>query len=548
MSRLQRILCLGAALPLLAAFAWTRLASWFPEPWSDRQMLGELVVRWDLPAWATVGQEHAHVLGRLIPLVLLNLPGMQISKLALMNAVLAIALGLLLAAPLAAAYRRARLPAAYAMAFSALLCATPALGSTWLYGERAALFVSPILFLVVLRCLQSEQPFGRSAAIAVVAAGIAPFFHGNGACLALALLPAFRQAARRHQSPHASAWQLLFLLVGVVAAASSIAPAGGIALGSQGVLGRLWEAPFEAALQLVNGLGQCLLDPLANTDVDATALGALALLMPCSILLRRPASADSQRLDAVSLSCLCYGLLVVLWQMEHLGLGADAATARALSIGSCLVFVGSLGLLTLRLPRTQFAVLVGAFGILLALDWQNGLEALRIARTTCEQAESRLLLPEDCVGERDETMLTVRSQSEFDQLMARHAVPRASPFQRESLQTAATSPADRMRGAIAECTPTLIHGSVRSSLFGDTPSAVVALSATGDGPFAPVGHAWPGFQEAGRNAAFTMQLQRPLTEGSRIRVVCISPRSGACRPIGPMLRMREGKVIKESGQ
>lgn len=544
MKRQQQILCAMAAAPLVAAFAWARLASRFPEPWGERQMQGEMVIHWDLPAWASVGQEPAHLLGRLIPVLLLHLPGIQISTLAIANALFAILFGALLIGPLIAAFRRTRVPAACAVLFAAMLATTPSLGATWLYGERAAMFVPPTLFLLCLRMLQSERPFAQSAITTIVIAGLAPFVHGNGCFLAWALLPAFREATRRLQPAQSAAWQLGLLLVGTVAAAASMTPAGGIALGSQGILGRLCDAPVEALVQLLSGLGQCLLDPIANTDVDAIVVGAIALLLPTALLLRRPARDELQHLDAANASCLLYGLLAALWPMERLGLGADTAGMRALSVGSCLVLTGGLGLLAIRLTRTQFALVIGATTMVLTLDWQTGLETLRVARTNCEQTESRLLLPEDCVGERDETMLTVRTKAEFDNLRMRGAVPSASPFQPESLQAAANANAERTRGALAECSPTLIHGSVRSSLFGDTPSIVVALTAAPGEAFAPASHAWPGFQEAGRNAAFNMQLPKPLTEGTRLRVVSINPRSGICRPIGPLLTVHDGKVIK----
>jgi hypothetical protein len=140
----------------------------------------------------------------------------------------------------------------------------------------------------------------------------------------------------------------------------------------------------------------------------------------------------------------------------------------------------------------------------------------------------------------------VRSEEEFQRLLARGVIPASSPFRRESLQAAACNPADRTRGALAECTPYLLQGSVRSSFYGDTPSIVVALSSMSDGPFEPVGFAWPTFLEADRNATFTMQLQKPFPEGARIRLVSINPRSGHCWSVGTQLRVRNGKVIKES--
>jgi hypothetical protein len=548
MNRKQRILCALAATPLLAVFAWAKLASLFPEPWGDRQMLGEMVIPWDLVAWASVGQEPAHLLGRLIPLLLLHLPGAQIRTLALANALIAIVFGVLLVGPLFAAFRRSRVPPACAVLFAAMLAATPSLGATWLYGERASMFVAPTLFLLCLRLLQSDRPFARSAITTVILAGIAPFFHSNGCFLAIALLPALREASRRLQPPQPAAWQLALLLVGTVAAAASIAPAGSIALGSQGILGRLCDAPVDALVQLVTGLGHCLLDPVANTDVDATMLGSTMLLLPLAMMVGRPARPELQRLDAASASCLLYGLMAALWPIERLGLGADAAALRSLSTGSCLMLVGGLGLLAIRLHRTHFALAIGATSVLLALDWQNGLETLRVARTSCELAEARLLLPEDCVGLRDETMLTVRTKPEFDDLVARKVVPSTSLFRPESLQAAANASPERGRGALAECSPTLIHGSVRSSLFGETPSIVVALTSAPGEPFAPASHAWPDFLEAGRNASFTMQLQKPLNEGTRLRVVSINPRTGACHPIGPLLHVRDGRIGKETGK
>lgn len=548
MNRQQRILCVLSAAPLLAVFAWAKLASLFPEPWGDRQMLGEMLVSWDLSGWASVGQEPAHLLGRLIPLLLLHLPGATISTLALANALLAIVFGALLAGPLVTAFRRARVPSACAVFFAAMLAATPSLGATWLYGERASMFVAPTLFLVCLSLLQSDRPFSRSAGTAIILAGIAPFLHSNGCFLGLALLPALREAARRLQPPQFASWQLALLLVSSVAAASTIAPAGSIALGSKGVLGRLCEAPVDAMLQLVTGIGQCLLDPVANTDIDATALGTIALLLPAVLRVRKPERPELRRLDAASASCLLYGLMAALWPIERLGLGADAAVLRSLSVGSCLMITGGLGLLAIRLPRTHFALVVGSSSVLLVLDWQNGLETLRTGRTSCEQIEARLLLPAECVGLRDETMLTVRTKPEFDALLARKAIPSTSPFRPESLQVAAMASAERGRGALAECSLTLVHGSVRSSLFGETPSVVVALTAAPGEHFAPATHAWPGFLEGGRNASFTMQLQAPLTEGTRLRVISINPRTGNCHPIGPLLHVRDGRVGKETGQ
>ena len=168
--------------------------------------------------------------------------------------------------------------------------------------------------------------------MAIAAAAVAPFFHGNGCFLTFALLPAFRESALRKQVASLAAWQLALMLTGIVCAAGSMSAAGGIALGSQGLLGRFLEAPGEAALQIVKGTGQCLLNPVVNTDVEALGLGAAALLLPFLLFVRRPARPELQRLDAASVSCVLYGLLAIFWQMERLGLGAEAAVARPLSL------------------------------------------------------------------------------------------------------------------------------------------------------------------------------------------------------------------------
>ncbi|MCY2956017.1 MAG: hypothetical protein NT107_03150 [Planctomycetota bacterium] len=550
MKPLRAAIWLLAALPAATPLAWAFMGSQFPEPWRQRLMLGEMAMQWEFAAWADVSAEHAAILGRLLPLCLLQIPGITCASLAAINALLAILIAGLVAGLLPRTIARAGLIAPFALALAGLLVATPALGASWLYGERSTLFLPPLLLLIALRALASNQPFTRSATIAFTCVALAPFTHANGAVVFLALIPALREAAARAESPRRLSCLFALLLIGNVGAALSIAPAGGIALGAHGILGTLIESPLAALSTAMHSIGSTVLDPIPDTDADVLLIGVTACFLVLLLLfkLRRANSHGQRQNEAPSWSCVWFGLLIGLWQNERLGAGIDAGTARSLGIGGVLLLVGLLGLLASRMQRRHFAFVLGLVTMLAIGDWATGFETLRLARVIAAHDDAQLRLPALLVGAIDETMLTVKSQAQFDRLRLRGIIPNTLDGHLDQLETLAQASAVRGSGGVGEGTSELLHGGIRGTFLGDTPTVVVAIAAKPGGTFSPLQFAWPEFINNGRTAPWNMPLLPPPVAGTRIRVLAYSGRTGNAYPIGPMLVVRNNRLSMESGK
>ncbi len=530
----------AALLPVLAVGAWTSLASRLPESVATRRALGEVTMDWRLPAWSTFANEPAHPAPRLIELALLHLPFSAVQYVAIVNALFAACIVVALASLVRRAFACSGFGHSIALGVAGLLVCSPAFGADWLHGERVGVFLPPLLLLLGLNVLHGDRPTGWRGIAALLLAGLAPFCHGNGIFVFVGLLPSLVDAARRAGGTRTVAWATAALLVGNVAAAVSLLPAGTIALDGAGLLGRLFESPLAVLHRVAVATGAAFLDLLPGTEVDEALLGTAAWLSPLLLWRAGDRSDAARRAAAPWWGCLWFGLLVPAWLLERHGVCITNATLRELAFGTFLLPVGVAGVAAARFSGQVLPFAAGALAVLAIQDWQRGIEHLRVAAMQVRSAEAAVTWPDVHPAERPVSVLPVPAATWVD-LEQRGWVPaqrteRAAPA---SLLTA--EPAPRLGSCHGGETRT-IRGVVRSSLFGDAVQCVLVLAVRpGAGP-AVVGRTQPDYAGRGRDVPWLVALDEPLADGARVRAIGLRPKAGAVA-LGPWFVVRGGALV-----
>jgi hypothetical protein len=539
-------LWLGALLPALAAWYWASFGARFPEPWLDRRALGEVTPRWDFADWADLQSEPAHVLARLLHLSALQVPGATMSSVVWVNALLAVVIVSAIATLMQRTFAIEGAGRQVNLAVAGLLVAAPAFGANWLYGERAGALLPPLLLLTAVSWLQGERWFRLRASGAILLAALAPFCHSNGAFLFLALLPALASAARRAGSARAPAWIVACLLIGNVAAATSLRNAGGIAVEGAHWADRLGAAPLATLAELLRVTGSACLDVLPRTTHDQLALGASCWLLPF-VLLRLGDRSDPARAAAAPWwSCVWFGLALVVWNALRYELKPPVGTLREAMFGAFLLPIGVAGVLAARCGRIWLAVLGGAIAVLALQDWHNGIEALRLARMRAERTEAASMMPAAIAGP-SARLLPVRGTAELQLLQQRGWVPTHDEGIAAVLATAMTAPPTPQYGSCAGGQAGEVVGTVRSSLRQDTVQWVVVMVTLGEGAPEPAGVVQPDYAGHGRNVTWSVKPSTPLTEGTHVRAIGLFARSKETAALGPAYVVRCGVLVAEPG-
>lgn len=526
-------------LPILAAGAWTSLASRVPEHAGSRGALGQVTIPWDFAGWDSFDREPAHAVARLFCHALLQLP-VTLQYVVLVNALLAATIVLMLAGLVRRSFAPDAAGQALALAGIGLLVCTPAFGADWLFVERAGTFLAVLLPVWGLGLLLGEGSFWWRGTLGLLFAGMAPFCHANGQLAFVVLLPALVDAARRAGSARTAAWVIALLLVGNAAAALSMSTAGPLALDGTGLLARMTDAPVSTLRKLLEVTGAAWLDPIPATAWDDEVLGGLSWLVPIVMWRFGDRTDPARRTASPWWGCVWFGLLLPVWLLHRHGIAAPAVL-RELGFGAFLLPIGCVGLVAVRCGSAVLPVAAGAVVVLGAQDWYRGIEALRLACARAEAVTTAVLLPDAFVGERPASMLPVRRVAEWQALKARGLVPVESERKTaaELVEQAAPAPVGHLTGGDA----TTVRGQVRSTLFDDTVHCVLIVASHGTDEPAVIGRAAPSFEGQGRDAPWVVSLERPLVEGSIVRAVGYRPRSRTFVALGPGFALRGGALV-----
>lgn len=534
-----------AALPIAAAGFWASHAARMPEAHADREAMLEVTPRWEFSQWADVTAEPMHVFARATHLGALHIPGATISSVAWVNVLFA----LLIVAGLCDVYRRSfpSMRGSVPLAFGVfgLLVATPALGCNWLHGERLGLFAVPMLFVTALAWLQGEKRFSARAILAVLIAGIAPWFHFHGVIVATAMIPALLGAGLRVGSKRRMAWLGALLLAGDIAAYFSMRTAPGFAVAGADWVGALSAEPLETVMTLVRATGGAWLDLWPNCALDEEVFGIASWVMPIALLMLGNRSKEARVAAAPWWSCWMFGLLLMLAAAVRHELEPPVGTLREATLGSFLLPIGMVGVFAARFGTSFLAIAVGAFLVLSVQDWRQGIEELRVAVMRTQQVESELVKPEAAaVGGRT---LPVASAHALKVLQERGWVPATNVMSNSDIAEALTLTSPPDTGRILGGTARVVNGTVRSSLRLSTPQWIGVIALDGAAKPNLLGQAVPQFEGRGRNVSWRVELQEPLAEGTRVRAVGLLVQEHALVPLGPAFVVKNGQLVLASG-
>ena len=536
---LARLLALS---PILAAGVWTSFASRLPEPFADRRARGEVSMRLDLADWNHFDDEPMHTVARGLHNALFEIPGLTFQIAALLNALLAAGVVMGFAGLLRRTFVLSVGGHALALAVAGLLVCTPAFGADWLHVERAGLFGVPLLLFASLLLLHRDGALWWRGLIALVFAATAPFLHGNGMFVFVALLPAFVDAARRANA-RPVAWVIACLIVGNVAAAVSLSTAVHLALDGTGLVGRIAEAPLSTLQHLLVTTGGAWPDPLPNERYDNLALGALSWLAPLVLWRLGDRSDAARRAAAPWWGCLWLGLLLPLWLLERHGVALAPSALRELGFGAFVLPAGVVGVTAARFGKNALAVAAGAALALGVQDWHCGLEALRNATMKVRGLETAVLLPDVHAGERPVAVLPVRFVADWTRLVDRHHVPVAAAERRSPSAMATESPAAPMLGSFAGGDAKQVHGTVRSSMFGDPVQCVwIVEQSEGKAPEV-IGRVQPRYEGHERTAQWTAVLDRAPAAGAVVGAYGYRPDHDETVLLGPRYTVRDGVLV-----
>ncbi len=531
-------------LPSMAAFVWTGFAARLPESTAARLALGEATMKWSLAEVTAFGREPAHVLARLVHLGALHVPGSSFWWAAAVNALLA----LLVVFACAGVARRAagldRGGQAVALGLGGLLACSPAFGADWLHGARVGLFLVPLLLLWAMWLLLGERRFGARALLALTLAVAAPLCHTNGLLVFAALAPVLLDAAQRAGSSRRTAWIVALLLGGNLAAVGSLVPAGPLALGDAGLLGRVLAAPAAALLHLLRTTGSAWLDPLPAAAWDETALGAAAWLLPLVLWRLGDRSDAARRRAAPWWGCVWFGLSLFALAAERHGPQLDLALLREGTYGAFLLPLGCIGVVAARCGAAALPLGAGALAVLAAQDWHRGIEDLRCARMQVERVETSMTLPPELGGTPPDDPATWLGLQQLGWM------PGLDGAFAAAMRSVAAAPREPGLGGFVDGDARAVRGLARSSLRHDSVQCVVATvagEAAANGGERLLGLVRPEYAGTGRSVPWRLEFTTPIDEGTRVRLTGYCPRRRALVALAPVLVLHQGQLRVEDG-
>jgi hypothetical protein len=529
-----------ALLPVMAAFVWSSFASRLPESEEARRALGEATMRWHFAEITALQSEPAHLLARAVHIAALQVPGSSFWWAAAANALLALLLAFVFAAVARRALGLDGVAHAVAIGLGGLLVCSPAFGADWLHGERVGLFLVPLLLLWATWLLLGTGRFAARALVALLPAIAAPFCHTNGLLVFVALAPALVDAAQRAGSSRRMGWVITLLVCGNLAAIGSMWFAPSLALGEQGLVGRLMAAPTDTLLLLLRTTGTAWLDPLHDASWDETALGAASWLLPLVLWRLGDRSDAARRRAAPWWGCVWFGLSLFVLATERHGASLVGGMVREQTFGAFLLPVGCFGVLAARCGAALIPFGAGVLMVLAAQDFYRGIEDLRLARMQVERAEVLVQLPEAYGG------TLAQSRDRLEALREVGWVPATGTAFGDGLRSVDKAAKEPDLGGVIGGDARSVHGIVRSSLTGDSVQCVVVTAAgsTAQGGGEQVlGVVLPEYAGMGRNTPWVVAFAEPLAEGTRVRISGYCVRRSAFVALAPVHVVRGGKLV-----
>jgi hypothetical protein len=536
-----------ALAPLFAAIGWAMFSAVLPEAHAAREALGDLRSTWSFADWDRADGGPLHVVARLLHLAALHVPGASVRSVVWLNVLCAVLIG----STLFSIARRSFPSAKFAsgpllIATIGLLVSSPAHGSNWLHGQRVGAFLAPLLLVVGLSWLQGQGRFVLRATGALLLAGLAPLCHANGIAVFLAMVPALLARCRSGSTISAMAWLGVLLVVGNLAAWYALRTADAFGVVGADLLHRVSSEPREMLGMLFAETGRAWLDVWPATRIDEQAIGLFSWLLPALLMIPVGRRDDAARLQAAPWwGCLWFGLAVTLVAGFRYELQPPVGTMREATYGAFLLPLGAVGLLATRFGASLLPFAAGAFAVLGVQDWHGGLEQLRIARTRAVRAVAEVAIDPQGVTR------VFGSEAVQQQLVARGWIPDEAPIDARTAAVAAVprrpevgrSTGGRSAGGRVD----QLRGTVRSSLRGVTPSWLGVVTRQGDGDPQLVAQHWPDFEGVGRDVAWRIPLDPPLTDGVRVRVVAWLPEERAFAAVGPRYVVSGGALTVDNG-
>jgi hypothetical protein len=415
-----------------------------------------------------------------------------------------------------------------ALLLSGLVVATPAHGVVWLAGERVGMVMVPCLFVLALHWLHGEGRFRTRACGALALAALAPYCHAHGILVPFALLPALLAAARRSGSERVAAWIGTLVLLGNVAAATSLRTAAPF---------DLTPPEFAALRDLVERVGRTFGDLLPGSRVDDAGLGLATLLALVLLPWCGDRSAIARQRAAVWWSGTWFAVGLLLLDAVRFGAEPPSGTWTEATFGACLLPLGVVGIVACRFGLGTLWFAAGAGLVLAVQGWQQGLDELRLARARGERVAASMALPTGSLGGEPEAVL--RDPTTLPALRARGLLPAAVEF-------APPSAAATAHGRVTHGDAQSVQGSVRSTLR--WPGIALVLAVDADRPQQRLGVGWPDFATAGpsRDVPWTIRFAAPLAPGSRVAVFGFQPGPGCLCGLGAPLVLRDGGLVAEA--
>lgn len=534
-----------ALAPLLAAIGWAMFSSVLPEPHASRDALGDMTTVWSFAEWERADGGPVHLLARALHLAALQIPGASIRSVAWLNVLCAV----LIASTLFSIARRS-FPVATSrfvagpllIAVIGLLVSAPGYGCNWIHGERVGAFLAPLMLVVGLSWLQGDGRFALRAVGALFVSGLAPMCHANGIAVFLALVPALLARCRNGGNVAAMAWLGVLLVVGNLSAWYALRTADAFGVVEADLLHRISSEPRAMLGLLFAETGDAWLDLWPATKLDEKALGLFSWLLPLLLLIPVGNRGGAARLQAAPWwGCLWFGLAVTLVAGFRYELQPPVGSVREATYGAFLLPLGAVGLLATRFGEHLLPFAAGALVVLGIQDWHSGLEDLRIARMRSMRDVAEVALDTRGVDR------VFGSKEHRETLIANVWAPPAVPIATAAAAEAVTGAARDELGSCEGGTPQLLRGSVRSSLRGATAAWLGVVTKAPDGDPMLVTDHWPGFERAGRNVAWRIELDEAVAEGARVRVVAWVPEERTFAPIGPRFVVRDGALVVDNG-
>ncbi|MEZ6037294.1 MAG: hypothetical protein R3F29_07420 [Planctomycetota bacterium] len=540
MKFIRPLFWLVALLPIAAIAYVAQFSARLPEPWFERQLIGEAATVW---SWADCLLQHEgplHVGARALHLAALQVPGATCASVIWQNVLFAALLTIALAGLMMRAVPPLRQGGPFVLAFCGLLVCSPVYGVVWLFGERAPQVLVPLLLVAALFWLQGPGRFAGRVLLAMLMAILAPFFHVHGVLVGLALVPAVLGAATRNGKGGGWWWAGVLLVLAAAASTYTLFYDHRVGVESAHWLRELWSEPGQRGLALLHATGLVWLDLLPGLDLDEQALGAFSWLLVLALPWLGDRSPTGRELAAPWWSCVWFGLLMIVLAGVRFELAPPHDMLREATYGAFLLPLGAIGLLGARFGRGVLVCGAGALAVLAVQDWKIGVEDLRLARMRADVVEAAYALPE-IAGTADEQRAVRNEQTQL-MLQANGWIP---PIDQRaaSLPAAFGSPSQDRYGAVSGGTAQRVEGTLRSSLTADTVVWMFVLARDPGAAPQVVGDVRPVFAGVGRQVPWAVDLAAPIADGRKVRVVGFTPRERLWIAMGPEFDVVDGKLV-----